>query len=219
MRLSPEIACQNLLTCLFYWTIPFATLFSPPFLLNSLKNKLSPEEAPSTPLCWPRSTRTTRDSCVLGKKKRAGLVLTTHSVFNHSPPHQAPAALQPSPGSRHRVQSAELQPHHTKGGFLKSSSTHFRVFKPIGIHKDRHTVVFHRAPICQIASKRHNSNFVCSIFPYHYREFKKKYCKENIFPLKQIYLQKLGKHEKGTVEPLKSVRVFLLTSMRLWIRF
>ena len=30
---------------------------------------------------------------------------------------------------------------------------------------------------------------------------------KNIFILKQIYFQELGKHEKGTVGPLKSVRV------------
>jgi len=42
---------------------------------------------------------------------------------------------------------------------------------------------------------------------------------KNVLILKWIYLQALRKHEKDAVGPLKSVRVFLLTSMRFWIRF
>lgn len=126
MRLSPEITCQNLLACLFCWTILLATFFSLSLLFNILKDELSLEEALWTPLCWHRSTRATRDSCVPGKKGRAGLFL------NIRPQIQAPAALQlqhsqlgsrldqpacgkepssASPDFRHRVQSAELQPH------------------------------------------------------------------------------------------------------------
>lgn len=126
MRLSPEITCQNLLACLFRWTIWLATFFSPSLLFNILKDKLSLEEAPQTPLCWHRSTRPTRDSYVPGKKKKGW------SVFKHSPPHppflqlsssgvpswdpgrtSLPAGKEPSsasPGSRHGARRAELRP-------------------------------------------------------------------------------------------------------------
>lgn len=58
-----------------------------------------------------------------------------------------------------------------------------------------------------MTSKWYKSNFVCSILPSHFTDLKKKYCRENIFILKWIYLQALRKHEKDTVELLKSVRV------------